>query len=88
MAEEYICELEKGVWIASWDGDPGRTLAIENAERFKKKSSAWEAIEKAQGIRPFRNARVIPVGDQDGTTAVLKLKEWIPGEYPTPERWG
>ena len=55
----YIAELEKGVWVAPWDGDPGRTLVQENAKVFNRKSAAWRAIEKHQENRPFVNARVV-----------------------------
>lgn len=53
----WVIELEKGVWIAQWDGDPGRTLVEENAQRFFLKSEAEKALEKARNFRPFKNAR-------------------------------
>lgn len=55
----YIAELETGVYIAPWDGSPGVTLLKNNAKVFKKKSTAWIYIEKAQKYRPFINAQVI-----------------------------
>ena len=58
---KYIAELEKGVWIAPWSGDPGRTLKKENAKIFNLKSTSWRAIELAQKIRPFKKAKVIKV---------------------------
>lgn len=56
---KFIAQLEEHVWIADWSGDPGRTLKIENAKVFNNKSTAWRAIESAQKIRPFVNAKVI-----------------------------
>jgi len=50
--------LKKGVWIAPWTGDPGRTTKIENAKEFNNRSTAWRAIERAQKIRPFENAQL------------------------------
>ena len=52
-------EIEKGVWLASGDGDPSRTLKKENAKEFKKVSEAYEAMVKARTYRPFQNAKII-----------------------------
>lgn len=56
----YLVELEKDVWLASLDGDPGRTLVKENAEKFKTKRKADEAIIFARTFRPFLKAEVVP----------------------------
>lgn len=57
----FIVELEEEVWIAPWEGDPGRTLVKENAKRFKSKGAATKAMDKACAIRfrDFKNAQVI-----------------------------
>jgi len=55
----YVAELEPDVWIAPWSGDPGRTLVLNNAKVFNNRSTAWRAIERAQKMRPFKNAKVI-----------------------------
>ncbi len=34
---------DDGWWIADWDGDPGRTLKIENAKRYKTEVGAKRA---------------------------------------------
>ena len=52
----YIVEIEDGVYLAPWDGDPGRTLVKESAKKFKTKSSAMQAKKTAQSI-PHRLAR-------------------------------
>lgn len=51
----YIIELEKGVWIAPWNGDPGRTLIKGSAKQFDTKAQAYRAIAKALGYRDFQN---------------------------------
>ncbi len=69
--DSYIAELEPGVWIAQWAGDPGRTLLKNNAKVFNRKSTARRAIEKAQTMRPFKNAEVIEL-DPPVTKAVRR----------------
>jgi len=60
----YIVRLEdggslsNGVWLAQWEGDPGRTLRKHNAERFKDIGSAEKALTKAREYRQFKNARI------------------------------
>jgi hypothetical protein len=61
MKQKYIAELEKGVWIAPWDGDPGRTVVKRNAATFTQKLQAWRAIKKAREYRPFINAEIVPI---------------------------
>jgi hypothetical protein len=55
---DYIVELEPGVWIADGDGDPPRTLARANAKRFESKWLAQEALRVARRRRPFLGASV------------------------------
>ena len=54
----YIVELEPGVWLAPWDGDPGRTLKRKNAQEFGKKG-AVVALDNARKHRSFNNAKVV-----------------------------
>lgn len=58
MTETYIVQLEQGVWLADWEGDPGRTLDIRTAKPFKTERAANRALKKAQEYRPFANAAV------------------------------
>lgn len=44
----YVIQLEPGVWVAPWDGDPGRTLVKENAYRFRSRAAANRAIKSYQ----------------------------------------
>jgi len=54
----FIIELEKGVWKASVQGDPGRTLVKENATKFETRHGAKVALGKARNYREFRYAKV------------------------------
>lgn len=57
----YIVEIEAGVWLAPWAGDPGRTVVRENAKCFRSAACAFKALSRACGYRNFENAKVIPV---------------------------
>lgn len=59
---EYIIEFEKGVYYAGWEGDPGRTLKIENAMTFKTDKMANKILQRELENNPHRkfvNAKVI-----------------------------
>jgi hypothetical protein len=53
-----ILELEPGVWLAEWEGDPGRTEIKAHAKRFKTMAEIGKALRKAREYRPFVNARI------------------------------
>ncbi len=55
----YIVEIEKGVFLAPWEGDPGRTLVQNSAKVYESKSRATIELKYAQKMRPFVNAKVI-----------------------------
>ena len=54
-----VVELEKGVWLAPWKGDPGRTLVQSSARKFNSKHSARRALMLARRYRPFADAAVL-----------------------------
>ena len=54
----FIVELETNVFLADWDGDPGRTLIKKNAKKFKNDVTAFFALEKARKYRKFKNGVV------------------------------
>lgn len=54
----YIVELEKGVWLSVGEGDPARTLKIENAKQFKRKGWAKRGLKFARDYRPFVKAKI------------------------------
>lgn len=58
-----IVELEEGVWLAPWDGDPGRTLKKESAKIFECGFSAMKALLAAKELRPFKNASIYDTHD-------------------------
>lgn len=60
----YVVQLEHGCWIADWDGDPGRTLRIENASRFDTISDATKALMEARKFRPFSFAIIVDPNDE------------------------
>ena len=55
----FVVELEKGLYLASGQGDPSRTLSLENACLFCDVDEAENSISKARKYRPFKNAKVI-----------------------------
>ena len=56
---KYIVELEENVWIADWDGDPGRTIVKNNAKVFDNKKEAEESIKMARYFGEFKFAKII-----------------------------
>jgi hypothetical protein len=62
-SEKFIVELEKGVWISNYSGDPGRTLVKESAKEFSSNVLANNALDKARQFpgRKFLNAKVLPI---------------------------
>lgn len=61
----YIVELEKGVWLAYWPGDPGRTLQRSSARVYKTKRGARIAAGLARRFRRFCHLRITPAPDLD-----------------------
>lgn len=56
----WVVELEEECWIGPTDGDPGRTLVIENARQFETVDQAAEALMEARQYRPFVHAQIVP----------------------------
>jgi len=59
----FLVKLEKGVWLASWQGDPGRTLKKTNAKTFTTEEKAQQALYRARLFRRFEKAKVVPNED-------------------------
>lgn len=59
----YIVELEPGVWIAGWPGDPGRTIVRQNAKEFSNRRDAEIGRARARRIRKFADAQIHPVSE-------------------------
>lgn len=51
----WIVKIEKGTWLAPWDGDPGRTLVESSAKKFKTELTAQKALGRARAL-PHRNS--------------------------------
>lgn len=60
-SDGYIVELEQGVWLAPWSGNPGRTLKKSSARLYANEHSAAIALGKARKFRKFRNAVITAV---------------------------
>lgn len=54
----YIVELQPGVWLAPWTGDPGRTQVKFKARQYDQRSSAKCALTFARKYRAFEDARI------------------------------
>ncbi len=61
MKEMFIVELEKNVWIADVDGDPGRTVVIENAQKFNSDIDAEKSLKSARSYRNFDRAEILKI---------------------------
>lgn len=48
-----IVNSSKPCWIAEWEGDPLRTIVIENAQTFESNKQANKRIEECKQTRPF-----------------------------------
>ena len=60
----YIIQLARTSWVADWEGDPGRTLVLQNAKIFSHKSIAertLKGLSKRYEHRDFNKARIIEV---------------------------
>lgn len=79
----YIVKLEKGVYLASWEGDPGRTLVQLNAKRFSTHEEASCALIAARQYRPFGNARIMKTTQQGDAYKRCNCC----GRYVTKSRW-
>jgi len=56
----YIVQLEPGVYLVPWSGDPGRTLSRLTARQYKGISAATYALARARRFRDFVNATIEP----------------------------
>ena len=55
----WIVEIEPEVWLAQWRGDPGRTLQLASAKRFRTLEAATLALAKARKYRQFLGAKIL-----------------------------
>jgi hypothetical protein len=71
MKIRYIVELEPGVYLAPWLGDPPRTCVLVNSRWFLSKRSAAGAIVRARKYRPFLEARGLKVEVVNGIERIV-----------------
>jgi len=53
----YVIEIlnsKEKCWIANWEGNPPRTLKIENAQTFKSVEAAEDRILEVRKAHPFK----------------------------------
>lgn len=66
----YVVQLEPGVWLSEeMDGDPGRTLVVCNASKYRTKPQAEAALERALGQRHFRAPVIVQTGAEGLTVS-------------------
>jgi len=53
---KYIVNLGNS-FLADWEGDPGRTLLTENAQKFNSNAEAQKALKKAISKNPHRKLK-------------------------------
>ena len=52
---KYIIELTSNSWVADWEGDPGRTIVMQNAKIFDCKEEAKMFLLNILKDNPHRN---------------------------------
>ncbi len=85
---EFLVMLEAGVYLASGDGDPPRTLKSATAQRFATFGQARTALAGARHFRPFEGGRVVSTTppDQCQPAAVFCYARPRPG-WTCIENW-
>jgi hypothetical protein len=61
MNVHYVVRLADGVWLATGQGDPPRTLVLRNARMFSTMRGALTALKRARRFRPFSDAEIVEV---------------------------
>ena len=57
MDKPWIAELSQGCWLAPWEGDPGRTVVKDNAQRYATEGAAKVALTRARKRYRFRSIK-------------------------------
>lgn len=89
---KYVVELEKGVWLAPFDGDPGRTLDIKNAKTFEYKMKAQKALLKAKKDYPNRKwkhggVRLVNVDSKISNCAIYSVSHFYSAGAKSKQRF-
>lgn len=67
----YVIKIQNGCWVASWDGDPGRTLKFEYAKVFK---NYYEANKTKRKLINENKHRVLNLKILDYKTAKREVE--------------
>ena len=71
---EFMVRLEDTssgpVWLSDGEGDPPRTLVVDNAKRFPNRKAALKALIEARKFRPFRRGHLV---DAENPTSVFDV---------------
>lgn len=69
-------DLSEGLcYLASGNGDPPRTMVMENAIRFRLRSAAEKALTEARTWRPFRRAEIISVKTELESMVTIRMSK-------------
>lgn len=55
---KYVVEIQKGCWLAIGQGDPSRTMRLQNAKVFNRESDAKRDLTKARKYRKLPDAKI------------------------------
>lgn len=64
MLTEFVVQIAENCWLADVDGDPGRTMVLQFARRWKSEKAAQRALNRAKREnrhRHFNDATVVQV---------------------------
>jgi hypothetical protein len=70
----YVVELEEGVWLAAWNGEPGCTICRTNARVFQDIGLAKRELEAARKWNEFEGAKVVPLDSSASPVQQLKAE--------------
>lgn len=54
----WVVEIQQGVWLAPWEGNPGRTVQKCAAQIFNTWDEAKTALQEARKIKPYAGAAI------------------------------
>jgi DnaJ-class molecular chaperone len=70
----YVVELEKGLYLAPWSGDPGRTYNLDISRKYKTEKGAKIALGLTRyTYRSFKDAKIIKLDFNSQTGQIKKL---------------
>ncbi len=56
---KFVVELQKGVFLSVWKGDPGRTYSLKNARHYDTRTGAKIGLAYARRFRAFKKAQIV-----------------------------